>query len=334
MGDDDLDAALRAGDLDELLRLVERYCTARDWGALALLHDRCRRGHETGHQLWPAAANASYRLALDAPAAFAASVLEEGEGRFALGPLPEVAAQGHTWQELAPHAPASAAAVLAAHERVVRGEDCTAQPPVGPPVLDLPLRLLGWEPQYALAEYGAERAEFPAPRLPSLEPTELPPAPQREPSDDATRALVDTVRTWTTQSDGRADAANVHGSAIEAIAVLAPSRVRATPLETDHAMAWLAWAGASGGARGRRPGAAAGRFAAWWSVAALVGLLDDWPPDPEHLGDELRALSWLAWQSDDGAGAGASGGWRLQLAVEHPARRQAWALTAIDTATS
>ena len=109
--DDQLDAALRAGDLDELLRLVERYCDARDWDALARLHDRCRRGHETGQQLWPAAANAAYRLALDAPAAFAASVLEEGEGRFALGPLPEVAAQSHTWQELAPHAPASAAAV-------------------------------------------------------------------------------------------------------------------------------------------------------------------------------------------------------------------------------
>lgn len=328
--DEQLEAALHAGDLDELLRLVERCCTARNWEGLARLRDRCRRGHETGRQLWPAAAHASYRLALDAPAAFAASVLEDGEGRFALGPLPEVAAQAHSWQELAPHAPTGAAAVvLAAHERVVRGEDCTAQPPLGPPVLELPLHLLGWEPRYALAEYSAERAEFPTPDLPTLEPTKLPTAPDRDPPDDATRALVDLVRTWTSQSDGRADAATVRGGALDAIASLGPSDVRAASLETDQALAWLAWAGASGGARGHRPGAAAGRFAAWWTVAALVGLIDDWPPDPERLGDELRALSWLTWHADESV---VGGGWQLHVAVEHPAQGRAWALAAIDTA--
>ena len=46
-----------------------------------------------------------------------------GAGRFALGPLSEVAASTHTWAELAPHAPPGPLAAVTAHERVVRGED-------------------------------------------------------------------------------------------------------------------------------------------------------------------------------------------------------------------
>jgi hypothetical protein len=42
----------------------------------------------------------------------------------------------------------------------------------------------------------------------------------------------------------------------------------------------MAWAAASGGAHGPRPGAAAGRFAAWWAAATLTDLHADWPPDP------------------------------------------------------
>ena len=37
----------------------------------------------------------------------------------------------------------------------------------------------------------------------------------------------------------------------------------------------MAWTAASGGAHGRRRGMAAGRFSAWWTAAALTGLLDD-----------------------------------------------------------
>ncbi len=94
--------AVASGDLDELLRLVDRLCDDGDWDALLDLRDRCRRAYqETGRQLWPAASHAEYRLALQAPGPAAAAVLVEGAGPFALGPLAEVAASTHRWEELA-----------------------------------------------------------------------------------------------------------------------------------------------------------------------------------------------------------------------------------------
>src|SRR5439155_2173371 len=64
------------GDLDELTRQVERLVSAADWDGLVDLHDRCRRALERGKQLWPVAAHAAYRLALQAPGRWAASALE------------------------------------------------------------------------------------------------------------------------------------------------------------------------------------------------------------------------------------------------------------------
>ena len=54
-------------------------------------------------QLWPAATLAEYRLALHAPPRYVAAVLDESDGlsgQFTIGPLTEVAAQHHTWDEL------------------------------------------------------------------------------------------------------------------------------------------------------------------------------------------------------------------------------------------
>jgi len=83
------------GDLDELVRQVDRLADAGDWSGLVDLRDRCRRALERGRQLWPAASLADYRLSLDAPGRWAASVLVPDAGRFALGPLSEVAASTH-----------------------------------------------------------------------------------------------------------------------------------------------------------------------------------------------------------------------------------------------
>ena len=80
MDDERLDEAVRSGDLDELLRVIDQCCDDRDWSSLARLEGLCERAHETGRQLWPAASHAAYRLALEAPAPFAASVLREGVG--------------------------------------------------------------------------------------------------------------------------------------------------------------------------------------------------------------------------------------------------------------
>jgi len=327
-GSDPVDEAVQGGDLDELLRLVERLASARDWEQIERLRARCVRAHETGRQLWPAAEHAAYRLALEAPAPLVAGVLVEGMGRFTLGSLPEVAAQAHEWHDLAPLVAPGAPAVVTAHERVVRGEDCRDAEPPGPPVLDLPLVLSSWEPAYALAEYRSDTADFPAPDLPALSPVELPPAGSIEPPDDGVRALLDLVRVWTSGSDGQAHAVGVVGDAHAAIAALPATgrSVEATELDGEPAVALMAWAGASSGAHGRRPGAAAGRFAAWWALASLTDRLDPWPPEPERLGEALAELRWVLWRAD-----AATTGWRLHLAVEHEASGRAWAVAAADS---
>ncbi len=118
-----LEQIVEQGDLDQLVRTVDRLCETRDWDGLVELRDRCRWALERGKQLWPAASLAEYRLALEAPGKWAAGVLAEGAGRFALGPLPEVAASTHSWGELAPHLAPGPLAAITAHERVLRGED-------------------------------------------------------------------------------------------------------------------------------------------------------------------------------------------------------------------
>jgi hypothetical protein len=332
-GDASLDEIVRRGDIDELLRLVDAQCTHRDWDGLSMLRDRCARAHETGHQLWPVAAHAAYRLALEAPGPFAAAVLVEDAARFALGPLPEVAAQHHAWSELAPHLQRGAPAVLAAHERVMRGEDLSDIDLPGPPVLEVPLRLASWEPHYALAEYRAHDADFPMPALPTLAPIELPEPRAASGHDEASTALRDLVQAWASRSEGHIEVVAVEGRAIDAIAAItgdgrtsAPTvSARIASLEPAEAQALMAWAGASGGAHGRRPGAAPGRFGAWWAAATLAGLADEWPTAPDRLGAALPSLEWFAWDLAEPAT-----GWRFHLAVEHPDRGRAWAVAATD----
>jgi hypothetical protein len=72
---------------------------------------------------------------------------------------------------------------------------------------------------------------------------------------------------------------------------------------------------------------AAGRFAAWWSLAALTGLLDDWPPPPDRLHAAAQDLRWYRWDAGE-----PDTGWSLRLAVEDTQRGQAWAVSAVDAA--
>jgi hypothetical protein len=324
---DPLPIVVERGDLDELVRLVDALSTSREWDRLLELRDRCLHAIERGRQLWPVAAHAEYRLALEAPGTWAAQVLVEGAGRFAPGPLPEVAASTHEWADLAPHVPQGPPAVVTAHERVVRGEDLTRESLPGPDVLDLPLRLADWEPEYDRAHYRADGANFPGPPPRPLEAVEVPSSAPETIRHPATDALLDSVRAWTDGSEGQAEAVAVRGDALGAIAALGRDRVRITPMDPAEGMRTLAWAGASGGAHARRPGAAAGRFAAWWAGAALTGLLERWPVDAAELGDALARLRWYAWDS-----GGTMTGWRLHLAIEDPGSARAWAVAAVDLA--
>jgi hypothetical protein len=319
----DLDRWINTGDLDELLREVDRLCDAGDWDGLVVLRDRARGATERGHQLWPAASYAEYRLALSAPGAWAASVVADG-GYLAPGPLTEVAAQGHRWDELSDGLAPGPARAQVAQERVLRGEDLTgAVPTRGTPDAELPLRLMAWEPGYALAEYRADSARFPAPAI-ALPRSPLPGSPRAACADgaDGARALEEVVRHWAAHSEGRVRAVAVAGSAGDAVATLGVGPARATEVSLADAVALMAWSAASGGARGRRRGAATGRFEAWWALAVLTLTEEDWPIDPGPPAEELR---WWVWAPDV-----PMVGWVCRIAVEDASDGLAWALDATD----
>ena len=99
-------------------------------------------------------------------------------------------------------------------------------------------------------------------------------------------ALLDLVRPWTEESSGRAECRAVVGLAVDAIRALGPHRVRLAEIDLGQALALLTWVGAGGGAYGRRRGTPIGRAAAWWTVSALLGVEDDWPPDPALLEED------------------------------------------------
>jgi hypothetical protein len=85
----------------------------------------------------------------------------------------------------------------------------------------------------------------------------------------------------------------------------------------------MAWAAASGGAHGRRRGAAAGRYLAWWAVATLADM--EWPVEPDALQEAVEDLRWNWF--DDGS---PDTGWVLRLAISSPDLGLAWAVAATD----
>jgi hypothetical protein len=325
MDREELDRLVGRNDPDELVRFVDRLTLDADWDGLVVTARACRAAASTGRQLWPVSSLAEYRLALRAPGQWAAAVLTDDAGWFALGPLSEVAASTHTWAELASWLAPGPIAAYVAQERVLRGEDLRGAE-VATEVLELPLVLQPWEGLYALPEYKDDRATFDPPAIPPLRPVALPAtaAPLVD-SDDGTLALAELAGHWARHSDGRVEVRCVQGDHCAAIAALGVARARVAELDAAQALAWMAWGSASGGAHGRRRGGAAGRFGAWWAAAALAGL--DWPPDPEALGAAAGELRWFWWDADEPAT-----GWQLHLAVSDPADDIAWALSAIDQA--
>jgi len=309
------------GDLDALIRLVDGLCSSRDWDGVVEVRDRCRHALERGLQLWPAAEFAEYRLALEAPGSYAGAVLVEGAGRFALGPLWEVAAGRHTWAELSPHIPDGPARALCAHERVVRGEDLRDDESIDHGVLDLPLRLQAWESEYPPAEYQSSKAAFPTPATPALVPVALPAAGAVIDDDEVTEALVALAAPWLEHSNGEVAAVAVTGTAEAAIAATGRSEALVAVVDAPTALATMAWTGASGGAYGRRRGTPMGRFGAWWAAAAISGV--EWPPDPEGFADAIGAVRWMLWEP-----VGTPPGWSGSIAAERDGR--AWALLAVD----
>jgi hypothetical protein len=324
-----MNAALReqieAGDLNALLRSVDGLCAAREWDDLLDLADACEAAVERGKQMWPIAGHIDYRLALEAPAEFAAHVLDlPGAARFSHGPPTEVAASTHTWEELAPHMSEPQIAAYVAQERVLRGEVLERDENAHPEVLELPLRLMDWEPTYALATFYSDRAEIAEPWTPHSPLGTLSSNPGKEIDDpDVTDLLLDLVQPWTSESNGAARAVVVAGDAAGAVSALTYDAVDIGPLEPAEAMQRMAWAAASGGAHGRRRGAAFGRYMSWVVASHLAEI--PWPPDPEELGRAIEELRWFRWEEDIG-----EEGWALRIAIEDPVNGWAAALGATD----
>ncbi|MBT8217808.1 MAG: hypothetical protein HKN74_00760 [Acidimicrobiia bacterium] len=312
---------VEASDSDGLIRFIDGVCAAREWDALGEIRHRCVQAESRGRQLFGVVQFVDYRQALEAPPELAAAVLVDGAGRFALGPLWEVAASTHTWDALAPHLGSGRMRQLVAAERALRGDEIEGDLPAD--VLGIPYTHLPWEPEYPVALYKSDRADFPSPEPPALQP--LPPAGDAPVADDpeSEDALFGVVRTWVEESNGTAEVATVEGPAPAAVRALGFEAGDAAPVGFDTALAFLAWAGANGGAHGSRRGTPVGRSAAWAVVAALADL--EWPADPDQVGRAGTALEWWLW-----APSGLVGGWHLGLAVSDVTEGLAWAIHARD----
>jgi hypothetical protein len=307
-----------SGDLDALIRAVDGLCSERNWDELLELADRCEEAIENGKQLWPVSAHIDYRIALEAPAEYAGRILHPDAGRFAHGPLTEVAASTHSWAELAPHIDTPQLAAYVAQERVLRGEAIAgADERAHLEVLELPPALLDWEPTYCLATYRADHVEVQEPWTPKTPLGPAAPRPGPELDDpELTAALLDLVTPWTAESNGAARAVIVEGDALAAVSAISHAELAIGRLTVPEAVQLVAWAAASGGAHGRRRGAALGRSLAWYLASLVTGLV--WPPDPASLGAALDHLLFYRW--DEGI---AEEGWVIRIAIEN--RREGWA---------
>ena len=311
--------AIEYSDTDELIRVIDGYCENSAWENLLELRTRCREAVTRGKQVWGIEELIRYRLALEAPAVIAGPVVSEGSVRFALGPLAEVAASTKTWDEMAAHLDEGPERLTFAGERVVRGDRHTDKP------IDLPGSLMVWEPQYEVATYKPDKVDAPSPPPPSTTTADLPDAPERLEDIESESALADLVAPWAEQSNGKCETATVDGPALSAIRALGLSSASVAELSLAEACAWMGWAGASGGAHGRRRGAAAGRYAAWWVLATLLDM--DWPVATDELTAQVARLRWF-WFDDGSPGTG----WQLRLAVEDVDQGLAWAIAAVDSA--
>jgi hypothetical protein len=313
-----------AEDLNALLTVVGELCDAHEWDRLLDLARMCEEAIDRGKQLWPIAAHIDYRVALEAPGDYAASMLDSVAARWSHGPLTEVTASTHSWDELAPFIDEAPLAAYVAQERVLRGEDLTGDDRAHPEILELPMRVCEWEPVYCLATFGpdhAEVAEVWEPKSPMTHVTRMP--GEALDDDELVGALLDVVTPWTTESNGAAQAVVVEGDAVAAVSSLTYDSFAMGSLSVSEALQRIAWAAASGGAHGRRRGAAFGRLMAW----QLAGMVTDlpWPPNEDEISDALERVTWWRWE--EGLD---QPGWCLRLAVADESQGWAAAISATD----
>lgn len=317
---------INRADLDGLVRLIDDYCETRSWHDLLGLRDACKAAVANGKQVWPASTLAEYRLALLAPAEIAVQVVGEEAGRFTMGPLTEVIAQNHQWSELSEFLDPSPTSTYIAYECAIRGQSLSGELF---PALESPRLLLSIETNYALAEYHDNEAKFPTPAIPVMgNAIAIPESSATVIQDpDTSTAFHQLADAWTTQSNGELRITCVEGSVLDALGALNVQDARLSLLTFGEALAWLTWAGASGGAHGRRRGNALGRDAAWWTAAALTGQTSHWPLTNDAFETATDSLQWFWWDAND-----PTTGWNVRLCVHHAERNRSWAFALTDMA--
>lgn len=321
---DPIERLVETASAAELVDAVDDWCATGRWDDLLRLWRRLDQAGRTVRQLGPVAAHTAHRLTLAAPPAVVATVLAQATGRPSVGPLTEVAASVHDWAALEGHL-TGPTRTLVAYERVVRGEDLRGALDVDRTLFDLPLVLQPWEPRVDGAVYDPLGGRFPAPESPEFgDPVACDPDARPIGDEEAIDGLLDVVRMWSEESNGSVDAVAVDGDQRAAVGALGEPVASFALLDTPAALEQLCWAGASGGAAGPRRGAAAGRFAAWWAVAAITGRTDEWPLDPDDVGAEADRLVWYAWAT------GRTTPWTCRLVAVDADRGRSFALVAVD----
>jgi len=341
--DQRLEDLIHRADLDELIRMIDDRCATRDWDGLQRVRDLCRAAMATGRQLWPAAILAEYRLALWGPAKIAARIVDEAIGAVSVGaasigtgisgPLTEVVAQHHRWTELSAHLKDPISRTYVLHECALRGETIPEidRRAAAAMIMEIPAEPASWEPAYCLAKYSDHGAEFPTPPL--IIPTKEVAATEQDQSveddqvDAVREAFTAVVQPWISHSNGHCELTCVEGGPIDALTAHAPGTVqfRIAQIDTATALSWLHWVAASGGAHGRRPGAAAGRDALWWLLGNLGELTDQWPPTESEMTDLLADLTWWWWSTSE-----PTTGWNLRLLCQDAPHGVTWAFAAYD----
>lgn len=323
-----LEQLIHRADLDGLVRHVDDTCAARDWDHLVEIRNDARAAVNTGRQLWPIATLANYRLALWAPAQFAVRALEDTARTFMPGPVSEILAVHHSWQDLKPLLEPGHDRGVFAYERALRGDIIDDDEPE---ILDIPIAPQSWEPTYLCASYNDDGVveEIPAsPRWNETVEVEGVDATSLDESDtiDAFRHMMNP---WTAQSNGTAGLALVEGPPAHALGALGYVGMKSelAPLSSSEAWETLTWAASTGGAHGKRRGVATARSDVWWLFSQIAGMADDWPCDPNECGEIALGCEYYAFRNDKTP----TDGWGLHLVIVDPDEGLSVALRAHDS---
>jgi hypothetical protein len=336
------DATQPDGEATQIRALISEVDTAAhddEWDEVVSIRDRCLRAVERGHQWWPAAAWAEYRMGLDGPPNVAASVIGSTLERFTLGPFAEVVAGSNSWSSVVDHLDSTPAVAVFAQECVMRGDDLRADEVAQslPQVFDLPLARMPWEPDCGQVRYSLDAVTHDPPSLPQPVPltaAAIDRAAQRLADegleslmvdDDATEAaLRSIVAPWITA--GLTVSVGVVGADPETmLALRAHSYPGVIEIDAATALQWIGWAAASGGPAGeRRRGLAAARSQLWWLLSSLLQC-DEPDQQAEVIATELDTLRWYRFTDDVRA---ALPGWQIGLAIWSEQEGLTWVLTA------